>query len=133
MDGNHKWYHYLKRLFPCACLGANLMSVRKYCAISGLEGFFDDGKVYLINEKDIVLASSHGNGVYTLGSVLPAAANEFAFHSNQVSIDKPNLNSVPYKILAETDQIMSEDSGDFNPTSKNQKLQNFDSVGIHQL
>ncbi|KAI1006166.1 hypothetical protein K3495_g2048 [Podosphaera aphanis] len=44
-------------------LGANLMPVRKSCATSGLKGYFDQEKMYLLEGNKIVLSATHENGV----------------------------------------------------------------------
>lgn len=79
----------------------------------------------MFKEEDIVLLASHYNGVYILDFVTPATVDEFTHNSNQVFIDKLNLNSIPCTNLTRTDEIMSENSGDLNSTSNNPDLHYF--------
>ena len=101
-------------------LGADLISVSKSFASSGLKGFFDDGKMYLIKGEDIVLSASHKNGVYSVDSVMPDSVYDVASNSNHIPVDKSYLHSFTKKSPAETDETILKEGNDFNPVSNPQ-------------
>ncbi|KAI0991928.1 hypothetical protein K3495_g16259, partial [Podosphaera aphanis] len=90
-------------------LGANLMSVRKSCATSGLKGYFDQEKMYLLEGNKTVLSASHENGVYCVDFILSADRNECAFNSQHVSPDNMNRSN-QISDLANGDELMFENN-----------------------
>jgi hypothetical protein len=103
-------------------LGANLLSARRVCANSKLEGAFDDKKMYFHENKKVKISASFRDGVYIVDHIA-TDDHEKAYEAQEVPQDAEAMDiSSPVTSTAPTPQptelpeaTLKSDSDDGNP------------------
>lgn len=98
---------FLKNCLFVPRLGANLMSTRKICSDTGLQGAFNDKKMYLHKDNQVILSASFEKGVYVVDYIKPES-REAAFSTVELPDGTEEIDLTTGQNIPVDSTLMSE-------------------------